>query len=208
MFATRRKAKCSTGEHRLKSLVADEVRFLRTWASRPLTTGAVAASGRALARAMAEPIDPSWDGPVVELGPGTGAVTAALLERGIAPERLIAIEFNPDFAKHLQSRYPGIHVIRGDAYDLAATLGRAGIKSAAAMVSSLPLLTKPPLIRRALVEAATGLLPPGRPLVQFSYAFSPPVAADPDRWTLSSSDWIWMNLPPARVWTYRNPDLS
>jgi phosphatidylethanolamine/phosphatidyl-N-methylethanolamine N-methyltransferase len=184
------------------SLVSDEVRFLKTWASRPLTTGAVTASGKALARAMAAPVDPAWDGVVVELGPGTGAVTAALLERGVAPERLVAIEYNPDFAEHLAERFPGIRVICGDAYDLGATLRKAGVGSVSAVVSSLPLLTRPPMERRALVEAALGILPEGRPLVQFSYAFAPPVAADRGRWSIAATDWIFMNLPPARVWTY------
>src|SRR6516225_5658874 len=63
----------------------DEVRFIRCWIERPLTTGAVTPSGRALARTMASYIDPSRPGPVIELGPGTGPVTAALLAQGIDP---------------------------------------------------------------------------------------------------------------------------
>jgi phosphatidylethanolamine/phosphatidyl-N-methylethanolamine N-methyltransferase len=189
--------------------MADEVRFLKTWASRPLTTGAVSPSGRALARAMASKIDPAWNGPVVELGPGTGAVTAALLERGVPPERLVAIEYNPDFADHLRTRFPGVTVIRGDAYALGGTLASAGIAEApAAVVSSLPLFTRPPADRRALVDAALTLLAPGRPMVQFSYALVPPVPAEPGSIGLEVSDWILRNLPPARVWTYRRPAAS
>jgi phosphatidylethanolamine/phosphatidyl-N-methylethanolamine N-methyltransferase len=187
------------------ALFSDEVRFLRTWASRPLTTGAVTSSGRALARAMAAGIDPAWPGAIVELGPGTGAVTAALLERGVSPERLIAIEYNADFATRLSTRFPGVHVVRGDAYALGQTLTTAGISEVAAVVSSLPLLTRPPEQRRALVAEVMDLIPAGRPLVQFSYAFSPPVPAETGLWTVDASDWIWINLPPARVWSYRRP---
>ena len=57
----------------------DEVRFIRSWIERPLSIGAVTPSGKMLARAMARYVDPHSDGPVVELGPGTGPVTAALV---------------------------------------------------------------------------------------------------------------------------------
>ncbi|MGB6652455.1 MAG: hypothetical protein WBE64_09845, partial [Xanthobacteraceae bacterium] len=57
----------------------DEVRFLRSWIERPLTVGAVTPSGKILARAMARYVDPKSTGPVVELGPGTGPVTEALV---------------------------------------------------------------------------------------------------------------------------------
>src|SRR2546422_6212896 len=73
----------------------DEVRFIRSWIEKPLTTGAVTPSGRALARTMAAYIDPSRPGPVIELGPGTGPVTEALLAQGIDPSRLILVEFDP-----------------------------------------------------------------------------------------------------------------
>src|SRR5215469_13353288 len=71
----------------------DEVRFIRCWIEKPLTTGAVTPSGRALARTMASYIDPSRSGPVIELGPGTGPVTEALLAQGIDPSRLVLVEF-------------------------------------------------------------------------------------------------------------------
>lgn len=193
---------------RLRGKVADEVRFLRTWASKPLTTGAVTASGRPLARAMAAGIDPAWDGAVVELGPGTGAVTTALLERGVRPDRLVCVEFNPDFARGLSDRFSGVRVIEGDAYALATTLERHGVGPVAAVVSSLPLFTRPPDQRRDLVAAVMDLLPAGRPLVQFSYALVPPVPAEDGRWSLEVGDWILKNLPPARVWTYRSAAVS
>ncbi len=187
----------------LKGFFNDEVKFLKTWASKPLTTGAVTPSGRALARAMAARIDPAWTGPIIELGPGTGVVTAALLERGIDPGRLVAIEYNPDFARLLQNRFPASRVIEGDAYGLKRTLGLHGIEEAAAVVSSLPLFTRPPLQRRDLLAQAMDLLPEGRPFIQFSYALVPPVAPEEGAWSLDVSDWILLNLPPARVWTYR-----
>ena len=75
----------------------DDVKFLRTWIEKPLATGAVMPSGRVLARTMARYVDPQSTGPVIELGPGTGPVTEALVNHGVDPARLLLVEFNPDF---------------------------------------------------------------------------------------------------------------
>lgn len=187
---------------KLKAMMADEVRFFRTWIGKPLTTGAVSPSGRFLARAMAERVDPSVPGVVVELGPGTGAVTAALLERGVPKDRLLAIEYNPDFVRMLSARYPGVRAVRGDAYDLCGVLAEEGVTQVAAVVSSLPLFTRPPRERRRLLEDAMDLMRPGGRFIQFSYALVPPVCESHGPWSLDVSDWILRNLPPARVWTY------
>ena len=68
-----------------KGLRLDEVRFIRSWLEKPLATGAVTPSGKVLARTMARYVDPQAPGPVVELGPGTGPITEALVEHGVAP---------------------------------------------------------------------------------------------------------------------------
>src|SRR6204780_1530301 len=84
----------------------DEVRFLRSWIERPLSIGAVTPSGKILARTMASYVDPDSSGPGVELGPGTGPVTEALVRAGVAPSRLVLVEFNPSFCRILKARYP------------------------------------------------------------------------------------------------------
>src|SRR5688572_12514927 len=84
----------------------DEVSFIRSWLDKPLTTGAVMPSGKLLARTMARYVDLSIPGPVIELGPGTGPVTEALVAHGVDPARLLLVEFNPVFCRILRSRYP------------------------------------------------------------------------------------------------------
>jgi phosphatidylethanolamine/phosphatidyl-N-methylethanolamine N-methyltransferase len=84
----------------------DELRFIQSWIEKPLATGAVMPSGKPLARAMAKCVNPGIEGPVIELGPGTGAVTAALVEQGVDPSRLVLVEFNPAFCRLLRTRYP------------------------------------------------------------------------------------------------------
>ena len=100
----------------------DEVRFIRSWIEKPLTTGAVTPSGRALARTMAAYIDASRPGPIVELGPGTGPVTEALLGQGIDSSRLVLVEFDPTFCRLLRARYPAATIVQGDAYALKPLL--------------------------------------------------------------------------------------
>jgi phosphatidylethanolamine/phosphatidyl-N-methylethanolamine N-methyltransferase len=181
---------------------SDNLRFLRALMTRPKHIGAIAPSGPALARSMAQQIDPARPGPVLELGPGTGVITQALLERGIAPERLTAVEYNPDFAADLAARFAGVTIIQGDAFDLARTLGPGQSTPFAGIASGLPLLNFPMAFRRALIDGALARLAPGAPLVQFSYGMYAPVVP-PAGYAVRRAALIWANLPPARVWVYR-----
>jgi phosphatidylethanolamine/phosphatidyl-N-methylethanolamine N-methyltransferase len=181
----------------------DDVKFLRTWIEKPLATGAVMPSGRVLARTMAAYVDPKSSGPVIELGPGTGPVTEALVNQGIDPARLILVEFNPEFCRMLRSRYPSATVVQGDAYRLRRLLENIVREPAAAVVSGLPLVTKPLRTRLRLISDAMTLLAPGAPFVQFTYAMVPPIPKAYAGLRAEASDLIWMNFPPARVWVYR-----
>ena len=188
-----------------KDRFEDEARFLRSWLERPLVTGAVTPSGKLLARTMASYVDPRVPGPVIELGPGTGPVTSALVNRGVAQDRLVLVEYNPDFCKLLRRKFPKATIVKGDAYDLGETIRDAlgGLEPAAATVSSLPLFNKPLDNRLKLLDEAQALMRPGAPFVQFTYAVVPPIPKNPKRYTVAGSNRVWLNFPPARVWVYR-----
>jgi phosphatidylethanolamine/phosphatidyl-N-methylethanolamine N-methyltransferase len=181
----------------------DEARFLRSWIERPLVTGAVTPSSRMLARTMASYVDPRLRGPMIELGPGTGPVTDALVRRGIAQDRLVLVEFNPDFCKLLTRRFPKATIIQGDAYDIRETLSGIVTERGAAVISSLPLFTKPLPMRLDLLNAIHELTHADAPFIQFTYAVVPPIPKNPRRYTATASNRVWLNLPPARVWVYR-----
>jgi len=181
----------------------DEMQFIRSWIEKPLSTGAVMPSSRVLARAMARYVDPRSNGPVIELGPGTGPVTQALVRKGVDPARLILVEFNPDFCRLLRARYPSATVVQGDAYRLKRVLETYVDEPAAAVVSGLPLVTKPLRTRLRLISDAMTLLAEGAPFVQFTYAMLPPIPKELSGVRAEASELIWMNLPPARVWVYR-----
>ena len=182
---------------------ADVVRFLRSFVTAPLRTGAQWPSGKALSRAMAEAVDLSVPGPIIELGPGTGVVTDALLARGIPPERLILIEFSPQFSKLLKERYPNLRLVEGDAYALAEHVRRLGLAAPAAVVSSLPLLTQPPARRLDLLRAALRLMNPEGVFVQFTYFRESPIPIGGTGIAAHVSPRIWLNLWPALVYSYR-----
>jgi len=183
--------------------VAGRRAFLKSLAERPKLTGAIAPSGKALSRLMASFVDPADPLPVLELGPGTGVVTEALIARGVAPQKIVAIEYNPDFCAHLAGRFPAAAIVEGDAYDLGKTLPAHQSGPFSAVVSSLPLVTRPYPVRQALIEQALERMAAGRPLIQFSYSLFPPVKPVAGRFTVTHSNWVVMNLPPARVWLYR-----
>lgn len=183
----------------------DEVRFIRSWLERPLSTGAVTPSSKVLARAMASYVDPAGDGPVIELGPGTGPVTEALVEAGVAPSRLVLVEFNPTFCRILRARYPDATLVQGDAYSLRRLLETLLLQPAAAVVSGLPLVTKPIRERLRLIRDALDLMVPGAPFVQFTYSVAAPLPKRLGGFSVEASERIWMNIPPARVWVYRKP---
>jgi len=181
----------------------DEMQFIRSWIEKPLSTGAVMPSSKGLARAMARYVDPQAKGLVIELGPGTGPVTQALVAQGIDPARLILVESNPDFCRLLRARYPAATVVQGDAYRLRRLLETYVREPVAAVVSSLPLMTKPLRARLRLIADAMALLARHAPFVQFTYAMVPPIPKALSGITAQASELIWLNLPPARVWVYR-----
>ena len=203
--------RCGYSKMPIEERLADEARFFKQWIENPLGTGAVSPSGRFLARTMARYVDPARPGPVIELGPGTGPVTEALIGRGIAPERLVLVEFEPHFCKLLARRYTGITIVQGDAYRLAETLQGALDGPAAAIVSSLPLRTRPERQRLQLLADAFALLRPGGSFVQFTYGIASPMPRRAGRgpnFHAEVSQPVWLNLPPARVWVYRAASAS
>jgi phosphatidylethanolamine/phosphatidyl-N-methylethanolamine N-methyltransferase len=195
---------------RLKPLLSDEARFIKTLFENPRATGAVSPSGRFLAKAMARAIDPKRQGLIVELGPGTGPVTKALIERGVPAERLVLVEYDPAFCRLLTQRFPGARIVQGDAYSLSQTLAELAGQPIAAVVSSLPLLNQPLAQRSTLIAEAFALMGLNGVFVQFTYGIVSPVPRQLDGLRLSAEATapIWLNLPPARVWTYRQTASS
>jgi phosphatidylethanolamine/phosphatidyl-N-methylethanolamine N-methyltransferase len=162
--------------------------------------GALLPSSKALARHMAGLSLAEGEGPVVELGAGTGVVTAALLDRGIAPSRLVAVERSPALAEILRSRFPGVRVVCGDACDLRRLLRRLSPEAPVGtiqIVSSLPLRSLPENTVRAILREIGALLRPGGTWIQYTYALAH--RRVPPGFQRRESSFVWKNVPPARI---------
>ena len=196
-------ADASPLESRTQPRASDRMVFFRTWLRAPLVTATMFPSGRALSRALAAAVDPSVPGHVVELGPGTGPVTAALVELGIEPHRLVLIEVIPEFADRLRDRYPSARVITADAFEAPSLLRQLGLNPLAAAVSCLPLYSKPPEWRQKYLADLLSLGGLGHRFVQATNFRASPIPIERGRVEATSSARIWRNVFPAVVWTYR-----
>ena len=186
-------------------MAGDLAVFIGQVLRRPHQVVALAPSSQSLAAAMAAVVTPAT-GRVAELGPGTGRITRALLARGVRPDDLTLFERNPIFCTRLRARFPGVTVLNRS----AELVGEQCLPGLGAVISGLPLLSMSEPVQRAIVAGAFAALRPDGVFVQFTYGPRPPIASAVRRalclgW--SRSAWIFDNLPPACVYTFRRqPD--
>jgi phosphatidylethanolamine/phosphatidyl-N-methylethanolamine N-methyltransferase len=176
--------------------------FLKAWLRQPKSVGSVWPTSAPMARRMAGVIDLSSGLPVLELGPGTGTITKAILETGLPHGRLWSLEYSKEFADRLKAKYRSVHVIEGDAFELAKSLGAAGPQLFDSAISALPLLNFPLPVRVSFVEQVLDLLPEGRPLIQFSYGPKSPVPDGAGRYHVKRVGMVLRNIPPAQLWVF------
>ena len=140
---------------------------------------------------------------VLEIGAGTGAVTKALLDHGVAPKRLYALELDPRLAVYLRQQFPGVHVLCGNAVRLGEILPLALRGRVSSIVSSLPLRNMRAEVRDDIVTAALEALAPQGQFIQFTYRLRCPVPDTRPGIATERVQRIWSNLPPATVWRFR-----
>ena len=187
------------------------IRFLGRWLRNPKAVGAVVPSGRSLATAMAAEIDRDAEGAIIELGGGTGNITAALLEAGIPHRDIIVIERDRAFHRVIAERFPHVRVLQGDAANLRRLLQNAGIGKVKAVVSSLPLLSIPDRICRQIVAESMAVLDDDGVFVQFTYGPASPVSkriAAGLGLRGRRASWVMDNIPPASVWRYQRSSAA
>lgn len=150
---------------------------------------------------MAAQVDTTAPGHVVELGPGTGKITRAILNHGVAAENLHMVELNGDFVPFLRDRFPGAHVHEGSAENLVDM----GLTGASAVVSGLPLLSFSDELQANILRAVFDVLRPGGRYIQFTYGPRPPVKREITAdlgLSVRRHATVFRNLPPASVYVY------
>lgn len=182
----------------MTALTMDAYHFFRAWMRDPLRVASVTPSGKALADLIVREIGPET-GRVIELGPGTGVFTRALLRRGVAEENIVLVEMGAEFAALLQQRFPKAQIVCTD----AARIARFCAAPAGAAISGLPLLSMRPEKVFAILAGTFARLGEGAALYQFTYGLRCPVPrAVLDRLGLSAVrvGGTLRNVPPAFVY--------
>ncbi len=180
----------------------DELKFFQGWVRRPKAVGSIIPTSSITAREMASVIDTGSGLPVLEIGPGTGVITRAILARGVRPENLYAVEYSPEFVRHLRRLYPAVNVIEGDAFNLSAALGDNRDLTFDSVISGVPLLNFPVARRIAYLETLLDRIPPGRPVVQLTYGPLSPIPPGRGDYRVEHFHFVVRNIPPTQLWIY------
>jgi phosphatidylethanolamine/phosphatidyl-N-methylethanolamine N-methyltransferase len=174
--------------------------FLGEMLRHPGEVVALAPSSAGVARRMTEGLE-AVQGPVVEIGPGTGSFTRLILARGVAPENLTLLETNARFCDILREKFPGVRVLRRPAQEI----GEIGLRGIGAVISGVPVLARP-TIQREVVGRAFEVMAPTGFFTQITYSPNAPISPEMQRELgvrAEKRGTVWANLPPARVFVFR-----
>lgn len=178
--------------------------FLYEAVMHPSMVGALFPSSKRLAYSLTQQISTNPPGLVIELGGGTGAITAALIDQKNLFHQLIVIERSEKLSNHLTQRFPELSIIQGDARQLHKLIGQSTSAPIQAIVSSLPLRSLSPSIVKKIGTAINHVLTKGGLYIQYTYSlWGKPLCPSPQL-KLIHQQWVWQNLPPARIDVFRH----
>jgi phospholipid N-methyltransferase len=188
-----------------KKLASRQILVLRELARNPRSMGALCPSSAALANEMAGavPTRVRSDDVFIEIGAGTGPVTAALLRRGVPAGRLIVIEKSPELAECLAARFPNVKICCCGAENMSGCL--KGGERVRAIISSLPFRSLPRDVSVDIMKEVERTLSPGGVFVQFTYAIVGEMPFIPGTFRKARSRVVMFNIPPAKVEVYLKP---
>lgn len=198
-----------TGSH--PHPVREHLEFLVRFLRNPRRVGSIAPSSAALGRAMAGEMRFADHATLVELGPGTGAITRHVLAQVTPGVRFLAVDIDPAFCERLRQRYPALDCACASAADLPALLSARGWPSADHVVSGLPFASLPGAVSRAILAAVRDSVAPGGGFTTFQYVHAYPTPAAVAFRRRMAAEFgprvtrrlVPGNLPPAFVLTWR-----
>lgn len=188
-------------------------RFIARAVRNPSLVGAVAPSSPHLAREMAGVVPSTGRPVVVELGPGTGALSAAVARRLPVGGRHLAIELDKGMVGHLRRELPWLEVVEGDAANLGQLLKDAGVESVDAVISGLPWSIFSGELQSTILHEVGEVLTPSGAFTTFAYLHALGMSGarqfrrrvgDAFDEVLTTRT-VWRNLPPARTYVCRRP---
>ena len=187
--------------------------FLAAALRRPATMGAIAPSSPQLGAVLASVVPRTGQPVVVELGPGTGAVSVVIAEKLPAGARHLAVELDPDMVAFLCRTHPELEVVQGNAAHLGELLAERGITSVDAVVCGLPWALFDDATQTTLLGEISRVIGDHGAFTTFAYLHGMTLGAarrfrrrlrDSFDEVLVSAT-VWRNLPPAFVYACRRP---
>ena len=187
--------------NRIGQDIANAGLFFRRWLANPLQMGSIVPSSPALCKRIAAQTKAAPDQIVVELGAGTGVVSRALIDAGLAPDKLHVVEIVPEMAHHLRAALPGAQVIEGDARRLPYLIPAQFHGKIGTVVVGIPLVLLPVAEQRRFINAIEAVAP-RQGFILYSYCVTSPLPWKTHRLVAKREAWTPMNFPPASVWRY------
>lgn len=180
--------------------------FFRGFLKNPVQVGSVIPSSRFMERRIIEFSEVDDASVVVELGPGTGGTTRALLAASRPEARLLAIDLAPHFTEIVSGiGDPRLVAHTGSAADLPDILSEHGLDAPDAVVSGIPFSTMPGDLGTSILQAVRDALSPGGVFVAYQFRSEVARLADSVFGAPERSAPVPLNIPPMKIWQWRKP---
>jgi phosphatidylethanolamine/phosphatidyl-N-methylethanolamine N-methyltransferase len=192
-----------------KTSTFESFHFFRAWIANPLRVASVVPSSNSLSLVITREISTAT-GSVIELGPGTGVFTRALLQRGVLEEDIVLVENATEFVDRLRSQFPSALILEMDAAKLRENPVHVELK-AGAVVSGLPFMSMSARKIWAILSGAFQKLHADGALYLFTYGYFCPIPKRfLDRLGLKATriGGTFANFPPAVVYRIRRHPAS
>ena len=198
---------------RLDNRLTDYWSFLRSFLRSPGSVGSIAPSSRSLAEAMIAGTNLDKAQMVVELGPGTGAITQTIISSIGRNSSFLAMELDARAVQRLRQRFPDVNICHDSAEKIRSHLGRYGRRHADVIVCSIPWAVMPQEVQRTIMQHVAAALAPDGVFTACTYIGAPLTARGRHYGhllrnlfsTVEVSKMIWGNVPPALVYRCRRP---
>lgn len=176
--------------------------FFKRWMARPLQMASITPSSPSLSRLISSQVRQEQDEVVVEFGGGTGAITRALLEQGVAPQKLYTVERDPELAPYLRRHFPQVNILEGDVVDVRRMLPPHLVGKVGTVVCGIPMILIPVEAQRAIVDEIFAIMPKGRRFYAYTYSARSPLKRKELGIKGKRVGFTIANVPPASVWGY------
>jgi phospholipid N-methyltransferase len=181
--------------------------FLQEFLKHPLQIGSIIPSSRFLEQRIVKASGAASASVIVELGPGTGGVTRAMLRALPRQAKLLSIEINPHF-NTLVSRIDDSRLIAhlGSASELREIISKYDLDPPDAIVSGIPFSTMSRSLGSQILEAVSSQLAPNGRFVAYQVNTHVATLCQPFLGSAQTST-EFLNIPPMRIFQWvKKPD--